>query len=282
MTENLPLVSVVIATYNSAEFIEETIHSVLSQSYSRFEIIVVDDGSTDDTADVVMRLSSLDNRIKFYQISHSGRPSVPRNYGAHKAEGNLIAFLDSDDLWTKHKLKYQVNYLMNHPDLSFVYSMCFSFDEVNFFSEYYELLPLPFRAARNNNDLKKIGNTIPLSSVLIRKPAFDSVGGFDEDPEFKAVEDYDLWLRLSEKYSFGFIPRIHFYYRIHGAQSSADWETREKRLQLLAQKRNIKLPRYKNIRRKGIILLLIRNVVHFEFYLLYRITGYIENGDKLR
>jgi teichuronic acid biosynthesis glycosyltransferase TuaG len=282
MTENLPLVSVVIASYNSAEFIEETIHSVLNQSYSRFEIIVVDDGSTDGTADAVMRLTSLDNRIKFYQTTHSGRPSVPRNYGTKKAEGDLVAFLDSDDLWTKHKLKYQVNYLMNHPDLSFIYSMCFTFGEVNFFSEHYELLPLPFRAAKNNKDLRKIGNTIPLSSVLIRKPAFDAVGGFDEDPEFKAVEDYDLWLRLSDKYLFNFIPRIHFYYRIHGAQSSADWETREKRLQLLAEKKNIKLPHYKNIRRKGMILLLIRNALHLEFYLLYRIIGYIENGDGLR
>ncbi len=275
------MVSVIIPCYNSGEFIESTLESVLNQSYDNFEIIAVDDGSSDDTYKVLQISAINDKRIKPYRIDHSGRPSVPRNFGVSRASGSLVAFLDSDDLWTKHKLSFQIPYLLKHSEISFVYSMCFAFGEVNFFSEHYELLPLPFRAAKNAGGLKVIGNTIPLSSVLIRKDAFNDAGGFDEDPEFKAVEDYDLWLRLSEKHRFHFIPRIHVYYRIHASQSSADWETREKRLQLLADKRSLKLPRYKNIRRKGLLLLLVRNTIHLKLYLLYKLTGWLENGDRL-
>ncbi len=280
-SERLPLVSVIIPCYNSGEYIESTLKSALNQGYENFEIIAVDDGSSDDTYKI-LQISAINNqRIKPYRIEHSGRPSVPRNFGVSKASGELVAFLDADDLWTKHKLSSQVGYLLTHPEISFVYSMCFTFGEVNFFSEHYELLPLPFRAAKNEEGLKTIGNTIPLSSVIIRKEAFNDAGGFDEDPGLKAVEDYDLWLRLSERYKFHFIPRIHVYYRIHASQSSADWQTREKRLQLLADKRGIELPHYKNFRRKGMLLLLVRNIIHLKLYLLYKLTGWLDNGDRL-
>jgi glycosyltransferase involved in cell wall biosynthesis len=280
-SENLKLVSVVIACYNAENYIEETIHSVLKQSYQNFEIVIVDDGSSDNSLDIIKKISEKEHRIKYYSIDHSGRASVPRNYGVKKASGKLIAFLDADDLWTKDKLKYQLNVFNEHPDIGFVYSMCFTFGEVNFFSEHYELLPLPFRASKNYSELRTKGNSIPLSSVLIKKELFESVGGFDEDAEFKAVEDYDLWLRVSEKSSFILIPRVHVYYRIHDTQSSADWETREKRLQLLAEKRNINLPPYKMMRRKGRFVLLIRNTIHLYFYLLYKLIGYLDNGDRL-
>ncbi len=280
MTVKSPMVSVIIPSYNSGNYISATLESVLKQSYQEFEIIIVDDGSTDNTLEVVKKIAITENRIKVFTIQHSGRPSVPRNYGVKNASGNFIAFLDSDDLWTKHKLKYQVTYLLNHPGEAFVYSMCFTFGDVNFFSENYELLPLPFHAAKDNKDLINIGNTIPLSSVLVRKKVLDDVGGFDEDPELN-LEDFDLWLRLSKKNSFHFIPRIHVYYRIHPLQFSADWKTRENRLRFLARKRNLELPKYRNYRRKGFALLLIRNTIHFLFYILYKIIGYIDYGDNL-
>ena len=176
-----PFVSVVIACYNAENFIAETIESILNQSYQNFEIIIVDDGSTDNSAEVIESLLKNDDRIKLYSIEHSGRASVPRNFGVKKSSGDLIAFLDADDLWTKHKLKYQLNTFKEHPNTGFVYSMCFTFGEVNFFSEHYELLPLPFRASKKYSDLKSNGNSIPLSSVLIKKEVFESVGGFDED-----------------------------------------------------------------------------------------------------
>ncbi len=280
--DKLPLVSVIIPCYNSGKYIESTLNSVLNQSYDNIEIVAVDDESSDNSYKIIEAAAQFDKRIKPYRIAHSGRPSVPRNYGIGKASGSLIAFLDSDDLWTRHKLKYQVGYLLKRSEAAFVYSMSFTFGEVGFLSEDYELLPLPFRAAKDAKGLRNIGNTIPLSSVLVRMEALNEVDGFDEDPELKAVEDYDLWLRLSEKYEFCFIPRIQVYYRIHGTQSSAGWDVRENRLQRLAAKREINLPRYKNIRRKGIFLLLIRNVIHLKFYLLYKLIGWLENGDFRR
>ncbi len=275
-----PLISVIIPCFNSEKYIEDTLKSVLNQSYQNFEIIVVDDESTDNSFQIVKKMALNDKRINNYKITHSGRPSVPRNFGIEKASGSLIAFLDSDDLWTREKLMYQLKYLENNPEISFVYSMSITFGNVNVFSEQYELFPLPFRAARIKKDLILIGNTIPLSSVLIKKEAFEKAGGFDEDPEQK-IEDYDLWLKLSETEKFHFIPRIHVYYRIHTQQFSSDWENREKRLKYLAEKRNIGLPKYKYFRRKSLSFLIIRNLIHLKIFLLFKFIGYIENKDRL-
>lgn len=284
MTENQnksPLVSVIIPSFNSDKYIKDTINSVLNQYYRNFEIIVVDDGSTDNTGAIVKDMSLLDSRITYYTIQHSGRPSVPRNYGIKKASGGLIAFLDSDDLWTKEKLSCQVKHLNDDPGVSFVYSMSFTFGDVNIFSEYFELFPLPFRVAHNRSELIKKGNTIPVSSVMVRKEVLEAEKGFDESSDLKAVEDYDLWLRLSAKYRFHFIPRIHLYYRIHPGQSSADWNKKQERLKILAEKRNIGIPEYKYFRKKGPVILLIRNLVHLLFYMYYRLSGYLKNGNKL-
>lgn len=278
--KNRPLVSIIIPCYNTEEFIERTIKSVLNQSYQNFEIIIVDDGSTDNTPKIIQRYASNDKRIKYFSISHTGRPSVPRNYGVSKSSGKYIAFLDSDDLWTREKLKYQVNYLTNNSNKSFVYSMCFSFGNVNFFSDMFELLPLPFRVAKNREDLIKIGNTIPLSSVLVQKEAFNNAGGFDEDPKDK-LEDYGLWLDLSKTNDFHFIPRIHVYYRIHKNQFSSDWKSKEQSLKYLAEKKNIKFNSYKYFRRKGIIFLIVRNSIHCLFYIIYKLVGYFENKDRV-
>ncbi|HMN17959.1 MAG TPA: glycosyltransferase family A protein [Ignavibacteriaceae bacterium] len=283
MSDNLknhPLVSVIIPGYNCEKFIEQTINSVLNQTYQNFEIIFVDDGSTDKTIKLVEKLAQDDTRIKIFALQHAGRPSVPRNFGVEKSSGEFIAFLDADDLWTKEKLKYQLNYLLNNTQISLVYSMCFSFGKVNFFSQMFELLPLPFRAAQSREELIRIGNTIPLSSVLIRKRAFEEAGRFDEDPNDK-LEDYGLWLEVSKANSIHFIPRVHVYYRIHENQFSSDWESKEKSLKYLAEKKDIELRSYKYYRRKGLIFLLVRNTLHYLMYVAYKFIGYFENKDRL-
>ncbi|MBT8385958.1 MAG: glycosyltransferase family 2 protein [Ignavibacteria bacterium] len=96
-----PLVSVIIPAYNSEKFIGQAIESVQKQTYSNLEVIVIDDGSTDNTISVVRSISEQDDRINCYKIEPSHRPSVPRNYGIDKAKGKFIAFLDSDDLWSR-------------------------------------------------------------------------------------------------------------------------------------------------------------------------------------
>lgn len=271
-----PLISVIIPTFNSENFIRQTILSVLNQTYKNLEIIIVDDGSKDQTVSIINLFVQKDKRLKIFQTGPSGRPSVPRNKGVEKATGEYIAFLDSDDLWTKTKISRQVKVLEENPEIIFTYSMSITFGDVNIFSPNYELLPLPFRAAKNYDGLLNIGNTIPLSSVLIKSDVLKEAGGFDEDHELK-IEDYDLWLRLSKIHKFYFLPRIQVFYRVHKNQFSAYSETRKKWLNYLAEKRNIKLPVYNYYGNKNIIVSITRNLLHFEIYLIYRFVGWIED-----
>jgi glycosyltransferase involved in cell wall biosynthesis len=245
-----PLISVIIPAFNSGKYLAQTIDSVLAQSYQNFEIIIVDDGSTDDTLQLAKNIAEKDNRIKVYSIPPAGRPSVPRNFGIQQAKGDLVAFLDSDDLWGRSKLDDQLRVFRNNPKTGFVYSVSVTFGDVNLLSPAYEVFPLITKAAKNREDLLKMGNTIPLSSVLIKASLLKEVKGFDEDPQL-LIEDYDLWLRLSSLTTFRFLPRIHVFYRIHSSQFSADWETKKQRLDYLSKKRNIKLPEYKFRRTRG-------------------------------
>lgn len=261
------LVSVVIPTFNSGKFITETINSVLNQTYTNFEIIVIDDGSTDNTASTLKFLIKNDKRINYYKIKHSGRPAIPRNFGIGKSQGEFIAFLDADDLWDRNKLAKQIAEFKKHPDYIFLYSMSVTFGNVTLFSPNYEVLPLLHKAVKTGNDLLNIGNSITCSSVLVKKETLQKVNGFDEDEKLKAVEDYDLWIKLSKLGIFGFIPRILTYYRIHSTQSSADWQTKQERLKYLSDKRNLNLPVYKYYRNKGPFFLLIRNLIHYSTYL---------------
>jgi len=183
------LVSVVIPTFNSGKFITDTLKSVLNQTYANFEIIVIDDGSTDNTVSILKNLTNNDKRINYYKIKHSGRPAIPRNFGIEKSKGEFIAFLDADDLWDKNKLATQISEFEKHPDYVFLYSMSVSFGNVTLFSPNYEVLPLLHKAVKTGNDLLKIGNSITCSSVLVKKEALQKVNGFDDDEKLKAVED---------------------------------------------------------------------------------------------
>jgi glycosyltransferase involved in cell wall biosynthesis len=275
-----PLISIIIPTYNVEKYIKETLNSVINQSYNNFEVLVIDDSSTDSTAEEIKRIAKSDGRISYYKIEHAGRPSVPRNYGISKSSGEYVAFLDADDIWTRDKLKDQIRFLQKYPNLIFVYSMSVTFGNVNVFSPYYEVLPLLNKAATTNGELILKGNSITCSSVMVRKEYLQKTGGYDEDPNLKAVEDYDLWLRLSELGAFGFIPKIHVNYRIHGKQSSSDWETKQKRLEYLSKKRGINLPKYKYYRNKGLIIRFVRNLLHFSTYLWIRFLSFIDSNKN--
>ncbi|MEI7810904.1 MAG: glycosyltransferase family A protein [Ignavibacteria bacterium] len=277
--KNEPLISVVIPAHNAVKYIHETIQSVLNQTYKNFEIIVVDDGSTDATVDIVMKMMEADSRILCYKISFAGRPSIPRNYGIWQAKGEYVAFLDSDDIWSPYKLEYQINYVNNNSELIMVYTMSLTFGEVNIFSSHYELLPLLFKASRSYQDLIGKGNSVTCSSVLIRTDLLKEEGGFDEDPNLQ-IEDYDLWLRLSRHGNIGFIPRILVYYRVHSNQYSSSWEVKVQRLAYLSKKRNIILPEYKFYRNKNILLLLMRNILHVATVIYVKAAELIERNKK--
>lgn len=114
-----PLISVVLPTYNRRHLIGETIQSVIDQSYSTWELIIIDDGSTDDSKAVVDKFN--DDRIHYHAIDHCGILGKVRNAGMNYSKGDVIAFLDSDDLWLPHKLKFQLSLLKKYPQASFVF-----------------------------------------------------------------------------------------------------------------------------------------------------------------
>jgi glycosyltransferase involved in cell wall biosynthesis len=276
MNRENPLISVIITAYNSEKFIEETIGSVLNQTYKSIEIIIVDDGSTDKTGEALKKFSEIDARIRVFSLHHSGSPAVVRNTGIADAKGEYIAFLDGDDVWEKNKLKEQVNILGKNKEAVLVYSAAVT-TGVNIFSPFYEVLPLIHKAAETREDLINKGNSIPLSSVLVKKSYLVQAGGFDEDPELK-IEDFDLWLRLGELGTFIFLPRIHVFYRIHQDQFSADWETKRNRLEYLARKRNLPLRDYKFRRNKNFLSALSRNLIHYLNFLLIKLITILKGS----
>jgi len=198
-SDSTPTVSIIIPTYNRAELIGKAISSVLVQSYGDFELIIVDDGSTDATADVVG--SFHDSRIIFLKQENRGR-SVARNRAIALSRGRYIAFLDSDDEYLEQKLELQVAYMDLHPDVGIVYTSAYCIDELGRSLDRHAYL-----ASAAGNIYKEVAFfqpvTITLPTVMIRKEVLDSVGYFDEAME--RFEDTDLWRRVAKKYYVGII-----------------------------------------------------------------------------
>ena len=211
-----PLVSVVIPAYNATAFLGETLDSVLAQSYTNLEIIVVDDGSTDATPHL---LDSYGDRICVLRQANAGQAAA-RNYGARAAHGELLAFLDSDDLWNPDKIARQVALLCRFPTALAVYCDHRTIDAQGH--------PLASNAAlaypRPSGDILRallLGPCIITPGlVLLRRRAFDVTGGFDETPMMRGHEDYALWLRLAAQGSFIYSPDTLVSYRRHNQQAT--------------------------------------------------------------
>ena len=200
------LVSVVIPSYNDSSYVKEAIHSVLSQTYENIEIIVVDDGSTDDTKEV---LKEYKDRIKYHYQKNKGL-SGARNTGMKLAKGKYISLLDADDLYHKDRVEKQVNFLENSSGCVFSYSGYRHFYD----GKPDELLKLKYKY-HSGNVFKKLlrKNFIAPSGVLFRKDILDKIGFFDES--LKSCEDWDYWLRVShEGLEFSYIPEAITFIRI--------------------------------------------------------------------
>lgn len=182
------MVSVIIPTYNRAEMLKEAIISVLNQSYQNFEIIIIDDGSKDNTKDIVK--SFKDKRLKYIWQKNSGRPASARNSGLKVAKGEYIALLDSDDIWLNHKLETQIKTFDSNSNILAVATNYMYFPSSPINAENLKIRK--DRILSFKNMLRS--NTINNSSVLIKKMAIDSIGLQDEST--RILEDYEYWLRL--------------------------------------------------------------------------------------
>lgn len=209
-------ISVVMPAYNAAGYIAESIESVISQTYKNWELIIIDDGSTDNTAAIINQFNA-EPRIK-YLYQESGRQGKARNLGIRNSLGKYIAFLDADDKWTPNKLSLQTEVLAADNNIELL------------FSQGYSLTGN--QVADLDTDVKKLWNSdnfsdfifhnrIPILSVLVKKEALEQVGGFSEKDSIQNAEDYHLWLKLLlHNKPFRSIPDRLFYYRIHPVQST--------------------------------------------------------------
>ena len=202
------LVSVILPTYNRAQYIGDCISSVLSQSYQDFELLVVDDGSTDDTMDVVSGIE--DSRIRYFYQENSGR-SAARNLALLNSFGDYIAFIDSDDLYLEEKLRLQVEYLNDKSEYQAVYASGQCIDANS------DPLDFTYVASDSGDIYEKIAYFIPttilLPSVMIRRAVFDRVGLFDESLD--RFEDTDYWRRIARDFNFGAMDQILVKVRTH-------------------------------------------------------------------
>jgi len=212
----MPKVSVIIPTYNSARYITAAVESVLAQTFTDYELIVVDDGSTDETRQV---LQQYEGKLTYIYQENQGR-SAARNTGIGAASGDYIAFLDSDDLWLPKKLECQVPILDHHPAVALVYSQLLYIDSrgnpVRFRGKWvYGDDESRIIIADRCKDLF-LGCVVSGggSNAVVRRSLLDEVGLFDEALSYP--EDWDLWLRLSRKGPFAYIPEPLGYYRVYG------------------------------------------------------------------
>jgi glycosyltransferase involved in cell wall biosynthesis len=201
-----PLVSVVVPAYNCAEFIDETLESVYYQMYTQWELIVVDDGSTDETK---ARLTRHEQKIQYHYQRNQGTAAA-RNAGVRRARGDLIAFLDNDDIWFPEKLKLQVEAMEGFPECGLVFT-----DGQTFTSSgvrKHSILSTRLDKWINQHvtadpqlvmgwldrELFLANEISSASGVMVRKECLTNVGGFDE--RIPIADDYDLWLRIAQRY----------------------------------------------------------------------------------
>jgi glycosyltransferase involved in cell wall biosynthesis len=219
-SSNFPKVGIVIPAFNAGHFVATAVQSVLSQTLVDFEVVVVDDGSTDNTSEVVRAFS--DPRLRYVRQENQG-PGAARNAGAALVHGQYLAFLDSDDVFLPHKLAVQSEALERRPEIGLLAGGCEYIDDNG--ARLGRDQPWRTSSALDLESILLGGLTQP-GAVLLRRSWFDQVGGFDPDPRLIRVEDMDLWYRLGlAGCRMAWLPSIVCQYRIHTRNMS--WKINE-------------------------------------------------------
>ncbi|MBF2008608.1 MAG: glycosyltransferase [Chlorogloeopsis fritschii C42_A2020_084] len=215
----MPTISVIIPAYNAESTILDTIASVQKQTFSDFELIVINDGSRDRTLKLLNEIK--DSRLKVFSYKNGGL-SVARNRGIYHAKGDFITFLDADDLWTTDKLELQLEALQKHPEAGVAYSWSYFMDDKNEYCNTGQ--PILFQGNVFANLLT--WNFIASgSNPLIRRQAIESVGDFE--PSVSGAADWDYWLRLAAQWSFVVVPKPQVFYRQSSSSMSSQIEFME-------------------------------------------------------
>ena len=213
-----PLVSVITPTYNRADFIGQAVQSALDQTYGHFEHLIVDDGSTDHTREVLAPFLE-DERVQYFQQENQGQ-SVARNLALKHAKGEFICFLDSDNAWLPEKLATQLAVFSESPEVDVVYG-----DNITINESGGELSRENMRRYSGSIAFQMLkDNCVSMNTAMARRRCFDDMGGMSG--KRRVADDYDLWLRFSARYQFRYLPEYFAYYRVMEDQISSDKRAR--------------------------------------------------------
>lgn len=246
-----PLVSVIIPAYNAEEFISDTIDSILNQSYPNIEIIIVDDGSKDKTAQIVKEYK---DKVRYFFQENSGGCSVPRNYGIQKSLGDFLCFNDADDLMMSDRLKSQIDFLSQNPEVGLVFNDYRNFEGKLIYPKTH------FESCVSLQSLiqGKKQVIIPDAYIYLAKENFGIAGsfmmrksllsqGFCFDPSLKSSEDFNFYYRLSRVTQVGIINEVGMMRRLHTNNMSSNVE---KMMSECIRSYNMLLKSEKNIQAK--------------------------------
>lgn len=223
-----PLISVIIPTFNNDNYIKETINSVLNQTYTELEIIIIDDGSTDLTREIVNSFD--DKRIKYLFIENSGGPARPRNVGIQKATGKYIAFLDSDDIWLSDKIERQLAIFESDNSCDVIFGDAKTFGEG---VTEQEIIRSRYKYKNNCESFLYLGNFIPILTSICKKKSIENIQ-FNEEKYAVAIEDYLFWLDCAESgLRFKYLNHDFARYRIHPNQISKNQKKEIQKLILI-------------------------------------------------
>ena len=215
------MVSVIIPTYNRASLLSRAIESVMNQTFKDFELIIIDDGSTDNTRDTVEGFQRMDARVKYLRQENSGTPASPLNTGINNSQGEYLAFLDDDDEWLPQKLEKQITLfqISKKPNVGIIGCGCFMI-------RGNKIKTYEFPAT--DNIIKLLLNKsvfLSCSSTVMKKEVFNKLGKFDET--FRLFFARDMWLRICQDYDFDFVDEPLYKYYIHGSNLSRKDSLRE-------------------------------------------------------
>lgn len=215
--ETPALVSVIVPTYRRTSYLKLTLESILAQTYSNIEVIVIDDGSPRDEN---KNLCASFSKVRYIKIENSGGPAKPRNVGISNANGMYIAFVDDDDLWHPSKIEKQVTNLNEHIDFGLVHGPCQVIDEDGVLTGEVIGRPGSLELKHGKVVNRMMGNwTLMMPTPLIRKSVIDEVGFFNEDIP-PALEDVEYWNRCAFHTKFYYLDEPLVYYRQHGSNIS--------------------------------------------------------------
>lgn len=239
-----PFFSIILPNYNHGKFIRDAINSVINQNFKHWELIIIDNNSTDDSEKIIK--SYKDPRIKFFKIKNNGIIAKSRNLGIKKSKADWIAFLDSDDLWYANKLSSIRSFIGEYScDV-----VCSNEYKVNLKNNKKTPLYYSLKTKNVYKELLLYGNKLSTSSTLVsRNFLLKNRLFFDESFKLITVEDYDFWLQIAKhKGSFGFFKEFLGEYRIHNDNLSNNFELHYINLKNLIQKHIHEIQEFENIK----------------------------------